>query len=150
MSAIIRFKDLLTPALQRKLDQIADKRPILQAMGDAAVSIANLAFMDPAMRLSPWAPKKDGSTATLKSVPDPLLCKSLIALPPSEDMIEVGSDLLRLGSDRDYARAQNFGYAPRNLPARPFFPITQDGDVLEAAETAIAGAMAAAVEKALR
>ena len=94
------------------------------------------------MRLSPWAPKKDGSTATLKGQ-DVVLARSLIAMPPSADMIEVGSDRL-------YARAQNFGYAPRNLPARPYFPITQDGDVLEAAETAIAGAMAAAVEKALK
>ena len=143
MSAIIRFRDLLTPALQRKLDQIADKRPILEQMGGAAVSVAEQAFDYPALRLSEWEPKKDGSKATLKSKPDPQLCDSLIAMPPSADMIEVGSN-------RKYARAQNFGYAPRNLPARPYFPITQDGDVLEAAETAIAGAMAAAVEKALR
>jgi len=124
----MRFKDLLTPALQRKLDQIADKRPVLQAMGGAAVSVAERAFTDTSLRLSPWAPKKDGSKATLKGQ-DVVLARSLLSMPPSADMIEVGSD-------RDYARAQNFGYTPRNLPARPFFPIAQDGNVLAAVEKA--------------
>jgi len=143
MSAIISFKDKLTPALQQKLDQISDKGPILEAMGGAAASISMMAFDNTSLLLKKWAPKKDGSVATLKSNPDPQLCKSLLAMPPSGDMIEVGTN-------RPYARAQNFGYEPHNLPARPFFPFAQDSTVLAAAEKAIVSAMTAAVEKALK
>ena len=141
MSATVSFSDSLTPALKQKLEQIGDKRPILQAMAGAAVSVAERAFADVSLRPKQWPDKKDGSTATLKGNP-PVLARSLMALPPSADMIEVGSD-------RPYARAQNFGYEPRNLPARPFWPFVEGGDIFAPAQKAIFSAMKAAVEKAL-
>ena len=141
MSASVTFIDQLTPALKQKLAQIRDKRPILQAMAGAAVSCAERAFTDESLRAKPWPNRKDGSAATLKGNP-PLLARSILAMPPSADMVEVGSD-------RPYARAHNFGFAPRNLPARPFFPILPDGNILAPAQKSIESAMKAAVTKAL-
>ena len=140
MASISSFKDALTPELQKKLKAIKDKRPILQAMGDAAVRVSTQAFQNPSLRLKPWAKKKDGSTATL--IQSTTLIDSLMAPPPSSDMIEVGSST-------EYARAQNFGYEPRGLPARPFFPIANDGTVQPTARKAIESAMKAAITKAL-
>lgn len=147
---IVSFRDELTPALRAKLDAMRDKRPVLQAMADAAVQFGTLAFDDSSKRPKPWPNKKDGTPATLKG-PDVVLATSLFAAPPSGDMIEVKSDTALAGgkSDRQYARAQNFGYEPRNLPARPFFPILEGGDVFAPAESAILAAMSAAVAKAI-
>ena len=139
---IISFKDQLTPTLQKALNAMGDKRPVLEAMAGAAVSVAERAFTEEKYRPAPWAPKKDGSAATLKRNP-PVLARSLMAMAPSKDMVEVGSD-------RPYARAQNFGYEPRNLPARPFLPVLQDGSVFAPAEKSIVSAMSAAITKAFK
>ena len=135
------MRDHLTPALKAKLAQISNKKPILEKMGRAAVTISKEAFTDESLRPNKWKPKKDKSPATLVQTGE--LKDSLLALPPSSDMIEVGSK-------SQYARAQNFGYEPRNLPARPFWPFVEGGDIFAPAQKAIFSAMKAAVEKALR
>lgn len=83
----------------------------------------------------PWAPRKKQGSGKIgeKGQGHPLLIKTgelfLAATSPFgrghiEDVgyrnVQIGVDL----SEVPYARAQNYGYAPRNLPAREFMDVT--------------------------
>lgn len=132
MSASVSIRDAITPALRRHLDKLKNPGPILRAMAGIVVSLSEQSWNNAALRPTPWVPKVDGSEATLKGNP-PILARSLLAQPPADNRIEIGSD-------RPYANAQNYGYAPRGLPARPFLQVVSDGgdaDLTEAARTEI-------------
>ena len=116
----LAIRDALTPALLKAARGIADRKPILEAMGLQMVSITKRAFSDPSLRPMPWAPRKD-------TKPHSLLRKSG-ALWQSIRVGELTNDHVDIRSDRVYAAAQQLGYAPRNLPPRPFFPII-NGDL---------------------
>jgi phage virion morphogenesis protein len=49
-----------------------------------------------------------------------------ITYDATDDQVEIGTNLI-------YARAHQYGYTPRNLPARPFLGINdQDANEIEA------------------
>lgn len=77
---------------------------------------------------SPWAPRKD-------SKPHPLLRLAYAMYGAAVNTVggghisKITKDSLVTGIDVNvikYARAQNLGYAPRNLPAREFMYISED------------------------
>lgn len=125
MSAGVSIRDAITPALRRKLDKVKNPGSLLRSMAGVVVSLSEQAWDNLGLRPEPWADKADGKPATLKGNP-PVLARSLLAQPPSGDRIEIGSD-------RPYANAQNYGYAPRGLPARPFLQIV-DQELTETAQ----------------
>ncbi len=133
--------DEVSPELARLIYKLRDKTPILIASGMALQSESELSWTDPVRRLTPWPPKKDGSEATLQK--EGLLCKSLQLEPLSVDAIAVGTD-------RPYACAQNYGYEPRNLPARPYFPVDTSGEIAPQALDVIQDAVEAMVNHLLK
>lgn len=50
----IQVRDKITPGLATLAHRIGDKRPILEAMGTAALSITTRAFNNPNLRAAPW------------------------------------------------------------------------------------------------
>lgn len=52
-------------------------------------------------------------------------------------------------ADCGYALAHQFGYAPRNLPARPYFPVDADGEVMPYTQSQVQEAAEMALSKAL-
>lgn len=118
------IRDKITPALAKAAKGIHDKRPILEAMGLAIVSITQRAFSDSALRPKPWPARK-------KPAPHSLLRKSG-ALWHSIRISELSNESVTVGSDRVYAAIQQFGSSKKSgrgsgIPARPFFPfIGQD------------------------
>ncbi len=48
-------------------------------------------------------------------------------LSTSINLLELNAQFAEVGTDTDYAAAQQFGDASRNLPPRPYFPVYGDG-----------------------
>jgi len=159
----IQVNDQITPALRQLQAKLHKLTPLNNYIGTALVSIAKRAFDEPQLRPATWPPKRDGSTATLRYTG--LLWRSLRVLysHPTEVVT---------GSDRPYAAIHQLGgkTQPRtilptrkralhwpgakhpvrsvhhpgsNIPARPFFPVTQDGNLTAAALRTIREVIAA-------
>ena len=94
------------------------QRRALEAAGQLVASRTTLAFRDPKLRPSPWAPRKDGKSK------HPLLIKSG-ALRQSIKWRLAGTNAVVVGSDKKYGPYHQFG--TKNMPARPFFPIDAHG-----------------------
>ena len=99
--------------------RIADKRPILEAMGLELQSLTQQAFSNASLRPLPWPARK-------KPAPHQLLRKTG-TLMRSNRVVEVTHDKVTVGSDRVYAAHQQFGSRKSSgrgsgVPARPFFP----------------------------
>lgn len=103
----------LTPRLAKMARAMADRRPVLEAMGTQLVSLTKRAFNDSALRAAPWPPKNDGSTSRLKKTG---------ALYQSIRIVSISRTAVTVGTDRPYAAAHQLGSSKRNLPPRPFFP----------------------------
>jgi len=110
---VILVRDLITPDLEKKIAAARQSATVLRAGAEELVSIAQGAIKDPALRAATWPAKKDGTPATL--IKTTSLVRSL-------RVIEAAQTHATVGSDRPYAAAHQFGYPPRNLPARPYFP----------------------------
>ena len=140
---LVKLSDTLTPDLRRKLDCVARRAPILSRMGQSVKSLAQRAFTDSALRASDWAPRKkepkDGH-AILQDL-KPLLRKSIRVISVSEKEVVIGSD-------RPYAAAHQLGYAPRNLPARPYLPFHADGTLTPAAAANVSSVLRAYLQRA--
>src|SRR4051794_28845950 len=111
--------DGITPELARKARRIADKKPILEAMGLQLVSITKRSFSDASLRPKAWPPRKSGGTHSL-------LRKSG-SLWQSIRITQTTGESVTVGSDRVYAAIQQFGSRKQKgrgsgIPARPFFP----------------------------
>jgi len=154
MSTAIQFKitrDTLSPALLKAAKAVANRRPILEAMGLAVAGMSARAFNDASLRPSPWAPKSGGGMATLKRSG---------TLWRSVRISGITNSSVTIGSDRKYAAIHQFGgtilpksggrlvfniggvtiFAKRvQIPARPFMPFTRT-DFTEKAKRAIASA----------
>ncbi|MCX6901701.1 MAG: phage virion morphogenesis protein [Verrucomicrobia bacterium] len=126
-------QDLITPDLRRKIEAARRAAPVLRAGAQELVNIARRSFRDPSLRAAPWAARKSDDPKTTYG-PDarrrnaagkvngkPLLIKTT-SLLRSLRVLSVTNDRAIAASDRPYARAHQFGYPPRNLSARPFFP----------------------------
>ena len=151
MSFQIQFrKHELSPRLRALNGKLTDLRPSLEAAGLQIVSITQRAFRDASLRAAPWAPKADGSPATL--IQSGTLMRSI-------RITKLQSASVAVGTDRVYAAIQQFGgeIVPKNgkvlvwqkadgtkvfakkvkLPPRPFFPITPDGKLTSLAQTKV-------------
>lgn len=144
--------DSLTPALAR-LAALPDQRraATLQAIGLLVSSLATRAFTTPSLRPSPWPKRKD-------DLPHNLLLKKG-TLRASVKHVSVSGNAVTVGSDRIYAMIHQRGgkIIPKRkkalayksggktvvtksvtIPARPFFPFTEDNKPTATAEKQIA------------
>lgn len=134
----IAYRDTISPTLRRAAAGIADKRPILEAMGLQLVSLTKRAFNEPGLRPAAWPAKWDGSPATLRK--NQVLSHSIRIAALSNSSVTVATD-------RIYAAIHQRGgvIRPKNakalrfvlggqvifaksvtMPARPFFPFVGD------------------------
>lgn len=145
----IQINDQVTPAICQLQAKLHNLTPLCNSIGIALVSLAKRAFDEPNLRPSTWPPKRDGSTATLRYTG--LLWRSLRVISSHPTGVVIGSD-------RPYAAIHQLGgkTAPRTIlpvrkralywpgakhpvrrvqhpgsriPARPFFPVTPDGNL---------------------
>lgn len=117
--ALIKLRDAISPDLRRRAAAVADKRPLLMAMGQAVKSLGVQAFTDPAKRAQAWAPRQDDK-------PHALLQKSTM-MRKSVRVIGTTANQVIVGSDRPYAATQQLG---RNgIPPRPFLPFYRSGQM---------------------
>lgn len=126
MPKLIKLKDTLTPDLRRKAQAVANKKPLLTAMGVRVRDMARLSFVDASFRPARWVARKD------KSKNHPLL-QLKRDLEPSLRVTHVGTDHVEVGSKTPYAAVHQLGSKKKNIPARPFFPfknkkLTAKGD----------------------
>ena len=151
MSFQIQFrKHELSPRLRALSGKLTDLRPSLEAAGLQIVSITQRSFRDASLRAAPWAPKADGSPATL--IQSGTLLRSI-------RITKLLAASVAVGTDRIYAALQQFGgeikpvnakvlvwttkegkkvFAKRvKVPPRPFFPITPDGKLTSLAQTKV-------------
>ena len=155
-------KDTATPKIQALLQRVsgAGRQQVLQAMGTTFKSITegNFNSVGATFRPKPWPAKRDGSACILQSR-HPTLSKSfqLVVTPTSAV----------LSNPMPYAAIHQFGgqtrahkIVPRrrkalafggvvvhsvnhpgsHIPARPFFPVGEDGRLTPAAERLILAA----------
>lgn len=152
-------RDDVSPSLGKLDAALHSLGPILGAVGLEVVSITKRAFSDASLRVTPWAPKRDGSPATL-------LKSGVLRL--SIDIINISGTTVTVGSKgTKYAAIHQLGgtIVPKNkpvlvfksggvtffakkvtIPPRPFFPIDKSGQLSSLAQRKIAGVL----EKALR
>lgn len=152
------IRDDFTPWSERITDVLTKTRPILQAIGLEVVSITQQAFVDESLRAAPWAPKRDGSPATL--IQSGVLRQSIRITSMNDTQVTVGTD-------RIYAAVQQLGGTIRpkpgkralvfqsggvkvfakkvTIPARPYFPITSAGFMTATAQDRVAKVLRAAI-----
>jgi phage gpG-like protein len=158
--------DTITPDLIQRIRAFKNRRPILEAMGAAIVSVATLAFRQSALRPATWQPTRKGGKAPLYDTG---------ALKHSIRVITATNDSVTVGSDRPYAAAQQFGSRPYvikprqakalfwpgaghpvksvnhpGLPPRPFFPFSAGGQITPEASRRIQSAARAKIASASR
>jgi phage gpG-like protein len=152
-------RDDVSPALGKLDAALHSLGPILEAVGLEVVSITQRAFSDSSLRVTPWAPKRDGSPATL--IQSGVLRQSI-------RITSVSGSTVAVGSDRIYAAIQQLGGTivpkPGNktlvfksggvtffakkvtIPPRPFFPIDKAGNLSSLAQRKIAGVLDTALK----
>lgn len=135
----------LTKFLQDLQALESDATPVMRAVGTTLKSITegNFNSVGASYRPAPWPSKRDGKASNLQD--STTLAKSFT--------LTVGPDFARVGNPTVYAAIHQFGGTIRakntllrwksggrwwskesvNIPARPFFPITSDGELTEAA-----------------
>lgn len=135
-------RNTISPHLRRVAATVADKRPLLQGMGEAMVQLTKRAFNEPSVRPSAWAPLASGKPATLR-------LNNMLARSPR--VISVTQSAALIGTDRKYAAIHQLGgrtsphvirakngkalfwpgashpvksvkHPGSKIPARPFFP----------------------------
>jgi phage gpG-like protein len=150
-------RDDVSPAFDRLSVALSRLEPILRKIGVEIVSLTKDSFENESLRVAPWAPKRDGTPATL-------IKSGLLQL--SIRIINIGATSVTVGSDRVYAAIQQLGgtiepkagkklrftvggvtfFVSRvTIPPRPFFPIDASGNLSSLAQQRIA----AVLEKAL-
>jgi phage virion morphogenesis protein len=141
----LQIRNGISAELARRAARIRDRRPVLEAMGAEFVSQSKRAFANTALRPAPWAPKKDGTPATLRKSG---------ALFQSIRVVEVTNDSVTSGSDRPYAAIHQLGgRTGRNhaatMPPRPYFPIL-NGKLTPEAQRRIEAVGKAKIDSLLR
>ncbi len=120
----VQIRDTITPGMAKLAAKISDRRPILEAMLVEIDRITVLAFTNEMLRVASWdSLKRDQQKPGRKKAGD----ESVLFLHGHLNQ-SIGSNHVvtndegRTGTDAPYAAAHQFGYAPHNLPPRPFFP----------------------------
>ena len=160
MSIQVRiFKDEVSPALTKLDESLKRLQPVLEAIGLAVVSYTQRTFRDESLRAAAWPAKRDGSPSNL--IQSGTLRRSI-------RVTDIAASSVTVGTDRVYGAIHQFGgtIKPKEgkrmlvfssggvkyfvkkvtIPARPFFPITNSGELTSAAQTKVA----AVLEKAIR
>ena len=96
-------------------------------IGAEVVSRANRAFKTESLRPSPWAPRKH-------NYPHQILQKSG-AMKKGIGAKLRGTDTVVVGTPAEYAGYHQFG--TKRMPARPFFPIDKNGQLVPGMERKI-------------
>lgn len=122
-------RDDVTKDLQRLMGKVKNATPLLRAIGVGLVGVTKSTFNDASLRPLAWAPKKDGSKATLKSR-EATLWRSI-------RVQSVGTRNVVIGSDRPYAAIHQLGGKTRPMPQRPYFPV-HNGQITQAGQTCMA------------
>jgi phage gpG-like protein len=117
--SLIKVNDGISPDLLKRAAAVQDKRPLLEAMGQAVKSLGVQAFTDASKRPSYWAPRKD-------NLPHALLLKTPL-LVRTIKVLGVSGSSVTIGSDRPYAATHQLGRGP--IPARPYLPFYQSGQM---------------------
>lgn len=137
--------DTITPALRLVLAAASDKKPYLEVLGMAVVSVSKRSFTDASLRAATWANKKDGSASTLQAS---------TSLRRSVRVTGLTAEEVTVGSDRAYAAIHQLGGTTRahvikarkakalafggmfrrsvkhpgsKIPARPYIPVSTSG-----------------------
>lgn len=119
----LSVRDSLDPALRKMAGQVADKRPILEAVGLQLVSIAQRSFNDPALRAAPWAPLKGATLAAkIKAGKSTAILKRDVVLARSWRVAGLTASTVTVATDRPYAGYHQFGAPRAGIPARPMLP----------------------------
>jgi len=113
-----------TSDLARKLADFPEalaraQRVALLKIGNIVKTHAREAIKKPALRPSPWAPRK-------KNYKHPPLRKSTNMYNGITSKV-TGPDTVVVGTPYEYATYHQFG--TKNMPARPFFPIDERGQL---------------------
>lgn len=109
---ILLNNNTLVHGLRRRLAAYQDKEALHTAMADVTVQLAKRAFNKPDLRPSAWAPKKDGTPATLRK-------NNVLARSPRR--VSATPKHAIVGSDRKYAAIHQLGGETRPMPARPYW-----------------------------
>lgn len=135
--SLVLIKDTLTPDLRKRAKAAADKKPLLRAMGTAALGLGKQAFTDTAARPSAWAPRKDQKKT------HPLLLESGTMETSLRMQVEASQVILR--SDRPYAATHQLGSDKLNIPARPYLPFYKSGQITPMGAKKVQSALRAAL-----
>lgn len=135
--SLIKIRDGISPDLRRRASVASDRRPLLAAMGQAVKSTGIQAFTDPAKRAQAWVPRMDKKTHAL-------LQKSTL-LRKSIRVVAMTHDTVIVGSDRPYAAVHQLGSSKLNIPARPFLPFYQTGQMTALGRQRVERALVAAL-----
>jgi phage gpG-like protein len=136
-------KNDISPALSKLAAKAKHPEKVLRAGGNVFKSITegNFSGQGSSYRPSTWAPKKDGSPATLKK--SGLLWHSF--------HLTVTNEKATLANPTPYAAVHQFGSNKKSghgsgIPPRPFYPVL-NGKLTPAAEEKIGAAMKREIEK---
>ena len=97
------------------------QRNALVVIGNSVKNLATDAFKNPALRPSPWAPRKNNADPGR-----PLLYKSG-DLKQNFRSVVTGPDTVVVGTKVEYARYHQHG--TKKMPARPFLPVDKSGQL---------------------
>lgn len=120
----IEIRDRISPELARLAKKVSDRKPVLEAMGQALVSMTKRAFTDESLRPSSWPARKnthfeERTSKTGKKSKRVIgdetgeeehnLLRKSGALWQSIRIAKVTNSTVTVGSDRRYAAVQQFG-----------------------------------------
>jgi phage gpG-like protein len=134
--SLFKTKDTISPDLLKRARAVTNKRPLLLAMGTAAVGLGKQAFTDSNARPQQWAERKDKT----KTHPLLLLSGDLEASLRGD---RVSGDTVTISSKTDYSTTHQFGRD--EIPARPFLPFYPNGQLSPMGKVRVERALRAAL-----
>jgi phage gpG-like protein len=131
-------RNTISPDLLKRARAVSNKRPLLLAMGTAAVGVGKQAFTDSAARPMTWPARKD----TRKTHPLLLLSGNLEASLRGD---RVSGDTVTITSNTPYAATHQLGSEDGHVPARPFLPFFPNGQLSPFGKVRVERALRAAL-----
>lgn len=132
----LSIKDNMSPEMRRLLKKVKDKRAVLEAGGAALEGMSIQSFRNASIRPVEWEELAE-STLRQKKGKGGLLIDSG-ALWHSLGHVTRSAEV-EIGTDRFYAPYLQEGTA--KMPARPFIPVSEGGELTAKAAAAVRGAI---------
>jgi phage gpG-like protein len=165
LAITVQVDDQISPAIRVLAGKMQNLTPVHRSIGIGLVALAKRAFDEPALRPTPWPAKHDGTVATLRR--SSTLWRSLRVIQAGPTGVTIGSDrpyaaihqlggqtkphpitarrarslYFQLGAKSIHAKSVQ--HPGSRIPARPFFPVTPNGDLTAAARQTIGQVLAA-------